>query len=221
MSVVGVALLGILIAYLVGGFPSAIVIGKGFYGIDVREHGSHNMGTTNTLRVLGVAPGIVVAILDVAKGSVGVLVMRLLLARFAPDLGVTAYDVLLICSGLAAILGHLKSPYLHFTGGKGAATAFGVLVVIMPLSAIVVAVVWFALVFITRIVSIATMVAALTLPFTCPVMHPGHPVYMVLSVLIVVLIIVAHRSNIKRLMHGEEKKLTFGHAERKSHTDND
>ena len=149
------------------------------------------------------------------------LVMRLLLARFAPDLGVTAYDVLLICSGLAAILGHLKSPYLHFTGGKGAATAFGVLVVIMPLSAIVVAVVWFALVFITRIVSIATMVAALTLPFTCPVMHPGHPVYMVLSVLIVVLIIVAHRSNIKRLMHGEEKKLTFGHAERKSHTDND
>lgn len=215
MPIAGIAIVGILAAYLLGGFPSAIVIGKGFYGVDVREHGSHNMGTTNTLRVLGFKPGVVVAILDVAKGCLGVLVMRLLLVRFAPNLGVTPHDLLLICSGLAAILGHLKSPYLHFTGGKGAATAFGVLVVIIPWSALVVAIVWFAIVFTLRIVSVATMAAAASLLVTCPLLYRDHPVYMVLSVLIVVLIFWAHRANIGRLRRGEEKKLTIGHAERK------
>lgn len=207
--------LGAVISYLLGGFPSGVVIGKGIYGIDVREHGSCNMGMTNTIRVLGIKPGLAVAAIDVLKGCAGVLVMRALLIHVAPALDGNVHDLLLVIAALAAVLGHVKSPYLHFSGGKGAATAFGVLVVLMPWPALVVLAVFLAVALGTKIVSLATLSAAVALVVSTPLLMPGHPVLLGFSVIVLVIIFAAHRSNIARLRNHSEKKLTSGHAKTK------
>lgn len=198
----------ILISYLVGSFPSGIVLGRALKGIDVRHYGSKNMGATNVFRVLGAKIAIPVLLLDMIKGAVAVM----LISRI--NLGDLLMDPhwLKIIAGLAAMLGHIFSIWVKFKGGKGVATAAGVLFGLMPLEVGFGIVLFILVVVITRYVSLGSMLAALfifgSLLAEKALLGTNIPkAYMILAILTVLIVILTHRQNIKRLMHGEEHKL--------------
>ncbi len=208
----GAIALGIVIAYLLAGFPSAIVIGKGLCGIDVRRHGSGNVGTTNTIRVLGWGPGLVVCAIDILKGSAAVLVMEACLALLAPTvLAGNAYDVALLLGGIAAVCGHMFTPYLHFKGGKGVATGYGAALMFLPWACLTILVVFAILVLSTRIVSLGSVIGVVTLPISIAFLYPGHPVFLAFGVILAALIVWAHRGNIRRLLNHTEPTFSVGH----------
>jgi len=197
----------IIISYLVGAFPSGIVLGKLFKGVDVRQHGSKNMGATNVFRVLGAKLAIPVFLLDLLKGTLAVVLFAYI--NFG-DMSISL-NWLKIIAGIAAILGHVFPVWIGFKGGKGVATAAGVLLGLMPLEfgfaiglfAIVVA--------ITRYVSLGSILGALFVP--CALIaeksYLGVKVpdsYLVLAFILAVTVVVTHRQNIKRLARGEENK---------------
>lgn len=194
-----------LAAYGVGGIPFSYIAGKLAKGIDLREHGSGNLGASNTYRILGGRIALVVLILDIAKGLVPVLV----LSRF----DVTgAEPIHAIAAAAGAVLGHLFSPYLKFSGGKGIATSAGAFAGLAPW-AFGVALTVFAGVFAARrIVSLASLAAAVTLPIAVWAM-PGlglglpHTSVLWVSTLVMVVVVVKHRSNIQRLRAGTEPAL--------------
>jgi glycerol-3-phosphate acyltransferase PlsY len=201
MSIVLVA----VAAYLVGGIPFSYIAGKLAKGIDLREHGSGNLGASNTYRILGGRIALIVLILDIAKGLIPVLVA----GRFDPY-GAEPYHGIAAAAG--AILGHLFSPYLKFSGGKGIATSAGAFLGLVPW-AFTYALGMFAVVFIfRRIVSLASLAAAVTLPlavWALPGLGLGHRHASVLwvSTLVMIVVIVKHRSNIQRLRAGTEPAL--------------
>ena len=194
-------------SYLIGGIPFSYLAGRVTRGVDLREFGSGNLGATNTYRVLGGRVAIIVLLLDIAKGFMPVFTaMHWLPAGTIPVhwLGVAAM--------FFSILGHLFSPYLGFAGGKGIATSAGAFAALAPwafLGAFVV----FALVFAaSRIVSLGSIFAALSLPvFVALSARFGFSTFEWsvegVSILIMVIVLIKHRSNIQRLMSGTEKKL--------------
>jgi len=192
-------------AYLVGGIPFSYIAGKLAKGIDLREHGSGNLGASNTYRILGGRIALLVLILDVAKGLFPVVVA----ARF-DALGGEPYHAIAAAAG--AILGHLFSPYLKFSGGKGIATSAGAFAGLAPW-AFVCALTVFAVVFAARrIVSLASLAAAVTLPiavFVAPGFGLGvrHTSVVWATLLVMVVVIVKHRGNIQRLRAGTEPAL--------------
>jgi len=202
-------------AYLLGGVPFGLLIGKA-RGLDIRAHGSGNIGATNAMRVLGKGPGSLCFALDVAKGAAPVLIAGL--ASGLLTQGVTdATDAgAWIGVGAAAILGHLFSPYLGFKGGKGVATGFGVFVAywgVTTLPALAALLVWIALAKLTRYVSVASMGAALTLPIATAVRISLDDAwdtrwpFMLATGLIAGFVIVKHRGNVRRLMKGTESRI--------------
>lgn len=201
-----IAVLSVLAgSYLVGGIPFSYIAGRALQGIDLREHGSGNLGASNTYRMLGGKVAIVVLLLDVAKGFVPVAVAGGLDAALAPHW-------LMLAAMFGAILGHLFSPYLRFSGGKGIATSAGAFLALAPwafLGAFVV----FALVFaLRRIVSLASLTAAVSLPaFVYVTARAGlttrHWSLLAVSALIMLIVILKHRSNIHRLLAGTEPAL--------------
>ncbi len=209
---IGLAL-GVVAAYLIGSFSSAVWIGRWFFGKDVREDGSHNAGTTNTIRVLGTAPGIVVLLLDALKGWLAVRLDFLFLTPATQEYKVY-FDVALAA---AAVLGHVFPLYTGFKGGKGVATLMGVVLALYP-EAYLFAVTVFAVVFITtRYVSLASITAAVSFPFLeIFVCGQTDPVLRFFSIFIAVFIIITHRKNIGRLFKGEESKLNFKKNRQKS-----
>lgn len=210
MPVPAIAVIGALIAYVLGGFPSGVVIGKVFFGVDVREHGSHNIGMTNTVRTLGWGPGIVVFLLDVLKGAIGVFIMMYLVGRFAPDVSQNVNDLLLVLAALGALLGHMKSPFLHFTGGKGVSTGLGVFLAFLPAPGLTAFAGFLIVAFSTRIVSLGTLTAAAIAPLATMFFKWGHPVDIVFAFLVSAFVVWAHRGNIERLKNGTEPKLKAG-----------
>jgi len=192
-------------AYLVGGIPFSYLAGKLSRGIDLREHGSGNLGASNTYRILGGKIALVVLVLDIAKGLLPVI-----LARPWDVGGLEPYHQL--AAAIGAILGHLFSPYLRFSGGKGIATSAGAFAGLAPW-AFACAMIVFGIVFTLRkIVSLASLSAAVTLPiavyFTSFVgLAPSHATVLWGSVLIMVVVIVKHRGNIRRLLDGTEPRL--------------
>jgi glycerol-3-phosphate acyltransferase PlsY len=200
-------------AYLAGSVPFGLLIGKWFRGIDLREHGSRNIGATNAARVLGAKWGALVLLLDALKGLLPTWLLPLLVADPSQQLHVR------VGCGVAAILGHMFPPWLGFRGGKGVATSLGVVAIVAPWGTLV-AVAMFAVVFaLTRIVSASSIAAALALAISQMIYlspHPFDPANWsvgVFSLLAPLLVIVRHRDNIRRLLRGQEKRLHTAPAE--------
>lgn len=192
-------------AYVLGATPTSLWVGKGLFGVDLREKGSGNLGATNTLRVLGWKPALPVVLIDVAKGWVPVTFFPLL----APGLG----DGWLLAFGGAAILGHVFSFWARFRGGKGIATSAGVFVALAPWALLVGLGIWIVLVASTRYVSLGSIGAALALPVAVGLTpHAGGDATLWFSVGLAAFVIWAHRANIGRLIRGEENR--FGRTER-------
>jgi glycerol-3-phosphate acyltransferase PlsY len=197
----------LILSYLLGSVPSSVWIGKIFYNTDVRDHGSGNAGTTNTFRVLGIIPGIIVFVIDVLKGWIAVY-----LANF--DKGITPgsdwYYLFSIILGLVTITGHLFPVFAGFRGGKGVATALGIGFGLHPLPAALVFLFFVLTFLIFRFVSVSSILAGLFYPFLMILVLQVRSLPLIIfSLLIPVIIFVTHTKNIKRLIKGEEPKFYF------------
>ncbi|MDZ7370652.1 MAG: glycerol-3-phosphate 1-O-acyltransferase PlsY [candidate division KSB1 bacterium] len=195
----------ILLSYLVGSFPTSIIVGKLLRGIDIREHGSGNAGGTNVFRVLGPGPGIFVMAFDVFKGFAATFWISRLAA------GTLDSGLLMLMAGCAAIIGHIWTVFAGFRGGKGVGTAAGMMLALYP-AALGICLLVFLLVFLlTRIVSVSSMSGAVALPIVLTifryVLHiPVKNSLYLFSFFAAALIIFTHRSNIKRLLNGTENR---------------
>jgi acyl phosphate:glycerol-3-phosphate acyltransferase len=203
---------GMIAAYLCGSIPTSVWWGRAFHGVDVREHGSHNAGATNTFRVLGAKAGVPVLLIDILKGF---LPVRLIpnLSGFAPDSEPWMwFRVALV---LATVVGHLYPVFAGFRGGKGVATSLGGIMAVHP-GAAAVCVGVFALVFaITRYVSLGSLLAALTYPLAAVlVFHESSRVKIGFALLLCLMVFYTHRQNIIRLWNGKENRMRFSGAER-------
>lgn len=201
----------LLLAYLVGSVPFGYLAGK-LNGIDLREHGSKNIGATNTFRVLGKKWGIPVFICDVLKGLLPVLAMKLHLGVELTDC-TTVQMAWLIGTLVAAVLGHTFTCFLKFKGGKGIATALGALIAFSPFVAGVALAVWLASMVCTRYVSLSSILAAVGVEgailwqcFGDGIATAADAVAVGFISVLVVLVIVKHRSNVTRLLNGTEPK---------------
>jgi glycerol-3-phosphate acyltransferase PlsY len=195
---------GLLLAYLAGSIPFAYLAGKLFRGIDLREHGSGNLGATNVFRVMGWKIASVVMILDMAKGALPVL---LLPARFAPESPV----LWAIAFGIAAIVGHVKSVFLLWKGGgKGVATAGGVFLALAPIPSLISLSVWGIVLYLSGYVSLASLSSAVALTIAVVIMMGVTSPVAITSALITAFVFWTHRANIGRLRRGEEHRFRRG-----------
>ena len=202
-------ILGIIISYLIGSIPTAYIFGRLLKGIDIRKFGSGNVGATNALRVLGKPAGITVLVLDVLKGFVAVIFLGDLVALRIPRI---PDETLRIILGLSCILGHNWTVFLRFKGGKGVATTFGVLLglalkiaglkVILVISVLT----WLLIFVITRIVSLASVLTAVTLPIYMLLFKQSR-VSVFLAIILSIIILLRHKSNLKRILQGKEPRL--------------
>jgi glycerol-3-phosphate acyltransferase PlsY len=194
----------LILAYLLGATPTGLWVGKRFFGIDLRTVGSGNLGATNTFRVLGWKAALPVILVDVLKGWLPTwLFPRLAYAG-------TAWGWTL-AFGAAAILGHVYSVWVRFRGGKGVATSGGVFLALAPWAVLGATAAWTVTVWITRIVSLGSVVAALVLPLAVALTpHQGGRALTWFSVALGIFVIAAHRANLGRLARGEEHR--FGRA---------
>ena len=184
-------------AYVLGSIPSALLVVWLMTGKDVRREGSGNVGATNAVRIGGIAAGILVTAMDVAKGALPVWAMSVL----NPASGWLAAAM------LAAIVGHCYPVWLRFAGGKGVATAFGAFVVLAPVPALAALGVWLVVLAVGRWVSLASLVGAAVFPLLVSILEQPGPVLLVGVSLAAVLIIVRHHSNIRQLIAGSEPRI--------------
>lgn len=203
-----IAIIGVIfLAYIFGSIPSAVWVGKRFYNKDIRDFGSGNAGATNTFRVLGKKAGIPVLIFDVLKGWFSVYVLS---HSLGVDTLTNSFMNIQIALGIAAVIGHVYPLFANFKGGKGVATTLGVVIALEPISAFSCMGVFIIIIFISRIVSISSMIAAISFPvFVVFIYKTEYISLLVFSVIISLLIVVTHIKNIGRLMDGTESKI-FG-----------
>jgi len=192
ITITGLAVFG----YLLGSVPCGLVLARLTGAPDPRKVGSGNIGATNVMRSGGKALGVLTLILDILKG----LIPTLIAVRFLEN----PYAVCLI--GFLAFLGHLFPLYLGFKGGKGVATAIGVMLILMPKALLLALVCFLVAAFLTRMVSAGSITAAASLPLWGWVWHYPRA-YVILSLLMAILIIYRHKANIKRILNGTESKL--------------
>lgn len=190
-----IALLWVIASYLLGSIPSSYIAGRRVRGIDLREHGSGNLGATNTFRVLGPRVAAPVMVFDMAKGFVPAAV-------FAQWDGSDRWAWAL-AYGAAAILGHVFSIYMGFRGGKGVATAAGVFLALSPLAVGIAIVAWLGVLGITRMVSLASITGA-SIMVAAMVITEDRPEVLTLGIFVAAFVIFAHRTNVKRIFRGEE-----------------
>ncbi len=182
------------VAYLIGSVPSGFVIGKLFYHVDLRKIGSGNIGATNAYRILGAKAGIAVFLCDFLKGM------------FAVWMGEPDVLTSLLCA-FFVIVGNDWSVFLHFKSGRGVASGVGAFTYICPQAALAAFIVWLAVMFATRIVSLSSIIAAPFIPLVIFLM--GKPMeYTIFALLAAIVVIGKHKDNIKRLLKGEEKKIS-------------
>ncbi len=193
------AVLALVASYLLGATPTSYIAGKLGRGIDLREHGSKNLGATNVYRILGWKYAIPVALIDIAKGAIPVLF-------FSGWAGADRWPWIPVALGGAAVLGHMFSPYVSFKGGKGVATAAGMFLALAPLAVLIAIPVWGICLWLTGYVSLSSIIAVLSVPVTVALLQPDSPYVVWASVALVALIIVAHRRNIARLLAGTENR---------------
>ena len=186
-------------SYLIGSIPNGLIFGKLFWGVDLREHGSHNIGATNAWRTLGKGPGFLIFFLDFLKGVCGVYLGSL----------TDSSPASLVLGGLMAIVGHSCSLFLRFKGGKGVATGLGVIAMLMPKTTILIFLLWFLLVYFTGYVSLGSVVAASFVPFLAWWGHEPEA-YIVFGITAAIFVIYRHKTNIQRLLAGTESKIKAG-----------
>jgi len=187
----------VVLAYLIGATPTSYLAGRLGRGIDLREHGSNNLGATNVYRVLGWTYAIPVGLIDVAKGAIPVAIL-------GPWSNGPAWFT--VALGLAAVLGHMFSPYVRFKGGKGVATAAGMFLALAPLALVISLPIWAATLWLSGYVSAASLTVAVLFPVWVRLTRPGEPYTLWASVALALLIVYAHRANIQRLREGTENR---------------
>ena len=198
-------LLLIICAYLIGSIPTALIISKKFFGIDIREYGSGNMGATNTFRVLGSRYGTIVMVCDILKGMTAVALYNFLPYYFHNELERTNF---MIGLGLSAVVGHIFPIWANFKGGKGVATLFGMIMAIQPVVAISCVGVFLLVLFFTRYVSLSSILGALMLPICVLWIWNEHEImYRVFALLVASLVILTHQKNIGRIFRGVESRV--------------
>jgi glycerol-3-phosphate acyltransferase PlsY len=205
------ALLAIVLSYLVGSIPNGYVMGKLLKGIDVRDHGSGNIGFTNVLRVMGIGPGIIVLLADVGKGVLAVLAISKLGSIQANAL--TPY-ICELCGGFAMI-GHVWAIFLKFRGGKGVATSLGIFTGLFWQGGLIALGVWIVVVAITRYVSLGSILLCISFCVATFIIS-GQYIWglRIMALVVTAIVIYRHKGNIQLLIRGEERK--FGHREQLS-----
>ncbi len=187
----------LILAYLLGATPTSYVAGRLGRGIDLRQHGSHNLGATNVYRVLGWRYAIPVGLIDVAKGVVPVAIL-------GPWSNGPAWFT--VALGIAAVLGHMFSPYVRFRGGKGVATTAGVFLALAPLAVLISLAIWGATLWLSGYVSVGSLTVAVLFPLWVRLTAPGEPYTLGAAIVLALLLVYTHRANIRRLREGTENR---------------
>ncbi|HQY11311.1 MAG TPA: glycerol-3-phosphate 1-O-acyltransferase PlsY [Ferruginibacter sp.] len=198
-------LLLIILAYLIGSIPTALIVSKRFFGVDIRDYGSGNMGATNTFRVLGSRYGTLVMAVDILKGMVAVGLYTFIPFYMQNELERTNF---MIGLGLAAVAGHIFPVFAGFRGGKGVATLFGMILAVQPVIAISCTGVFLLVLYLTRYVSLSSILAAIALPICVLWIWNEHEVlYRIFALLVAVLVLFTHQKNIGRILRGVESRI--------------
>lgn len=194
------------LAYLIGSIPTAVLVSKHFFGIDIREHGSGNAGATNSFRIMGKKAGIIVMLIDMLKGVLAVKMAYL--SSLDP---ITQNEIIVnlqIGLGLCAILGHIFPIWAGFRGGKGVATLFGMILGIHPQAALLLAGVFVIMLVLTKYVSLSSITASLAFPILLFFyFSEQEPMYKIFAIATACLVVLAHHKNIGRLLNGNESKV--------------
>lgn len=189
-----------IIGFILGSIPSGLIVGKLISGIDIRKHGSKNIGTTNIFRTLGARAAFIVLLADSLKGVLSIIIVSY----------IYPHNLLIAVSvGFTAFLGHNYSIFLGFKGGKGVATALGILLYFMPKLCLIIILIWLFVVLLTKYVSLASIIAAFCVPFLAWFMNYERPLIF-LGLFAAILVIIRHKSNISRLLNGTESKIKKG-----------
>ena len=198
VDTLGIKIALIIGAYLLGSIPCGLILSRVFAQVDVRKHGSHNIGATNVYRTLGKKLGVLTLLGDVFKGFLpGYLVCKL-----------TGADLWIALAALASVLGHLYPIYLKFSGGKGVATGLGVFLVLAPKLLVFSLGVFILTLLIFRYVSLSSISAAISLPLLMGVsLQPYPKPFLIIAAIISLLIVFRHKENIRRMLKGEENKI--------------
>lgn len=197
----------ILTAYLLGSIPTGYLVGFYLKGIDIRQHGSGSTGATNVLRVIGKLPAIFVFAIDVLKGAIATGMIKLIYYYQITDLIPLAWqDWLVVICGLSAVLGHSKSIWLNFEGGKSVATSLGILAVINPIVSGGTLGTFLLILAITRMVSLGSISGAIAVNVLMILLNQSLP-YILFAVMAGIYVIVRHTSNIQRIIAGTEPKI--------------
>jgi acyl phosphate:glycerol-3-phosphate acyltransferase len=209
-------LIVILLSYLVGSFPTALVVGKLFKGIDIRTQGSKNLGSTNAFRVLGWKIGLLVQVVDITKGAIATLLISKLFYGSLPFENRTPFQditVIQIIAGISAIIGHVWTVFAGFKGGKGINTAAGMLLSLAPIDAGISIGIFVVVLVFSGYVSLGSISAAFAFPSTMFIREnifgvdiDGYHTLIYFSIGVCIFLIYNHRANIIRLMYGEENR---------------
>jgi len=209
----------VIFSYLVGSIPSSIIVSKAARGIDIREHGSGNAGGTNVMRVLGWKYGLLVIIMDALKGAVAVVLIARLFYGPLPFENVSPFDdftLVQIIAGISAVVGHIWTIFAGFKGGKGIATALGMLLMLITVEMLIAVGVFILVVTISRYVSLGSLLAAVSIPISLVlrenVFHvdiSGYNTILPFVIFLTLLVIFTHRKNLVRLFNGTESRISF------------
>ncbi len=188
-------------SFFLGSIPFGYLIVKWTQGRDIRQVGSGNVGATNVLRIAGKTWGVLTLLLDAAKGALAVLGTQILLGT----------ESAMVLSAVLAVLGHMFTPFLHFRGGKGVATALGALLIIAPIAVLLSLLVFLLTVTLSRFISVGSMAAAISFPLWTVLLHYETAV-VILAVLLAILILWRHSSNVRRLLQGTENHFSWSRS---------
>ncbi len=204
----------IILAYLLGSIPTSLIISRTQFNIDIRDYGSGNAGATNTFRVLGSRWGSIVMFFDVLKGILAVKLSLLLPFYIDNEFARTNFQIGL---GLAAVLGHIFPVWADFRGGKGVATLFGLIIAISPFTALGCVGVFLIVLFLTRFVSLSSILASMAFPvFILVIFNVDNDAYRIFAIAVALLVVLTHQKNIGRLLSGSENKVPiFKNRDRK------
>lgn len=188
----------VIVSYLLGSIPSGLIVGKAFYGIDIREHGSGNLGGTNTFRTLGKKAGIIVTAADILKGT---------LASTLPIIFGVETQIDPLIAGMIAVVGHMYPVFAKFKGGKAVATSGGVLLACAPVMFLVMVVVFLLSLYITKFVSLSSIIASIVAVIYAVMVK--EPLLIIVVSLLSLFVIYRHRTNIKRIINKTEPKIKW------------
>ena len=198
-------IIALFAAYILGSIPTSYIMGKLIKGIDIRDFGSGNVGATNASRILGTKVGVFTLVIDIGKGFLAVSIARLIIPE--------PTDLIIIFTGLFAIIGHIFTIFLKFKGGKGVATSAGVFIALVPIPIAIALFVFIVAVWQSKFVSLGSILAALTLfsaELTINLLNSFEELeFLIFTFVIAFFITIRHKSNIQRLINGNENKISF------------